>query len=450
MNNHKVSIVANKIASLIFTTLIFTTNASAQKNILIPVNTTYVIGIENLIHPSLVNKLYQISRNKLIWFLPNEQSPLLRRLLKAKIDSSGYLGLQKNKFHINELNQNADKVFSVKDSLAAMRADRIFTDAAIAFCKDLYQGADIGNCISYDELSPKYEESDNAYLVMNLAAVRSCSELLNFLNSLEPNNTEYFILKSEMQARYDSLSYFEKQQLTSSMNFCRWIHHFHFEKYMVVNIASATLRYYEFNTVKLTMKVVAGKPSTRTPRFTAHCDEIILYPYWNVPTTIALHELLPEFKTNPAKVDDLNMQLIDSKGNIIDHHKLNWRNYNKSYFPFRIRQSTGCDNSLGVIKFNLTSPLGIYLHDTNNKVAFMSGLRYYSHGCIRVEEPIGLANYLLPHPIDSLYLESCLRDQVPVPMSLLKPVPVFVVYQTAEANVAGKVKYYKDVYGLLK
>jgi murein L,D-transpeptidase YcbB/YkuD len=159
---------------------------------------------------------------------------------------------------------------------------------------------------------------------------------------------------------------------------------------------------------------------------------------------------LPQFKRNPGDVDLLNMQLIDASGNVIDHHKLNWKNYSRSYFPFHIRQSTGCDNSLGVVKFNLTSPLGVYLHDTNNKTAFLSNYRYYSHGCIRVQEPIKLANYLTPNPIDSSFLESCLKDQVPFPINLIKPVPVFVVYQTVEADTKNAIKYYKDVYGILK
>jgi L,D-transpeptidase YcbB len=102
------------------------------------------------------------------------------------------------------------------------------------------------------------------------------------------------------------------------------------------------------------------------------------------------------------------------------------------------------------MKFNLTSPLGVYLHDTNNKAGFLSNYRYYSHGCIRIQEPIKLANYLLPNLIESDFVESCFKDQVPFPINLINPVPVFIVYQTAEADIKNVVKYYKDVYGLLK
>ena len=409
-----------------------------------------IASAQNLLHPLLVNKLYKISANKILWFLHDEQSHLLRQALKNKIDSSINIGLKKNKYHSNEINQNAEKNFSEEDSLAAMQLDRIFTDAAIAYCKDVYQGADINQRFMYDEVSTKYEDADNIYLLNKLAAATSANELLHFLNSLEPNDKEYLLLKNELQSKSDSLTSLQNLQLTTSINFYRWIHHFHFEKYIVVNIASANLRYYEYDSMKLRMKVVVGKPSTKTPRFAAYCNQVILYPYWNVPQSIALNELLPKFKNNPKHVDELNMQLIDAKGNIVDHYKLNWKNYNKSYFPFRIRQSTGCDNSLGVMKFNLTSPYAIYVHDTNNKTVFKSGLRYLSHGCIRVEEPIELANYLLPNKIDSKFIESCLKDQVPVPINLIKPVPVFVVYQTVETDIKNEIKYYKDVYGLLK
>ncbi len=198
------------------------------------------------------------------------------------------------------------------------------------------------------------------------------------------------------------------------------------------------------------MKVVVGKPSTRTPRFAANCNQVILYPYWNVPASIAGKELLPKIKRNQGYIDELNMQLLDKDGNIVNHHRVNWEKYSSNYFPFRLRQSIGCDNSLGVIKFNLTSPFSVYLHDTNFKGAFLSDRRYFSHGCIRIEKPIELANYLLNNKIDSTFLSSCLKNQVPVPINLDKLVPVFVTYQTAVANDKGGITFYKDVYGLLK
>jgi Uncharacterized protein conserved in bacteria len=404
----------------------------------------------NLIHPSLVNKLYRLTGNKLRWFAGEGQSQLLRKELKSRIDNSEYVGLLKNKYHSYELNENIDKIFLLQDSLIALQIDRIFTDAAIAYCKDLYQGSGIAKWMGYDEISKKYEEADNSFLLNKLASVTSGNDLATFINSLEPKTKEYLVLKNKLQSGADTLTSFQKKQVTTSINFYRWIHHFNFEKYIVVNIPSATLRYYEYDSLKLPMKLVVGKTSTKTPRFAAYCNQVILYPYWNVPSSIALKELLPKIKRNPKYIDDLNMQLVNSKGQVINHYNLNWSNYSSSYFPFRLRQSTGCDNSLGVIKFDLTSPFSVYLHDTNNKNAFLSSTRFLSHGCIRLEKPIDLANNILFNKIDNKFLEACLKDQVPVPVNVTKPVPVFVIYQTAEADTKNELKFYKDIYGLLK
>jgi murein L,D-transpeptidase YcbB/YkuD len=198
------------------------------------------------------------------------------------------------------------------------------------------------------------------------------------------------------------------------------------------------------------MKIVAGQPSKRTPRFAAWCDKIILYPYWNVPRKIAVNELLPVFKRSPSMVAIMNMQIIDGQGRVLDPARIQWELYNKENFPYSMRQSTGCDNALGVIKFDINSPYDVYMHDTNFKLAFLSSRRYYSHGCIRLEKPIELGNELLHDRLDTTFLRSCLKDQKPVTLSLDRPVPVFVVYFTAEADAMGKVNYHKDVYHLLK
>jgi len=400
-----------------------------------------------LIHTSLVNSFYKMNSNKLFWFNRGENFHLLRIELKNIIDSSAAAGLEKNKYHYTEIQQNLYRSFDETDTTTAMQWDRMFTDAAIAYSKDIYMGTNISSWVSYDEVSKSYVEPGNQYLLNHLIVSITPGQLRNYFRSIEPLDIEYVTMKDELQTQTKNA--FRKLQLSTSLNLYRWVHHFHFEKWIIVNIGAATLRYYEQDSLMLRMRAVVGKPSTKTPRFAAHCNQVILYPYWNVPSSIALNEMLPKFKRDPNQVDNLNMQVLNLKGRLIDHHKLNWRSYSKNYFPFQLRQSTGCDNSLGVIKFDLTSPYSVYLHDTNFKTAFMSGWRYYSHGCIRIEEPIELANRILNNKIDNKYLESCLKDQIPVPLILDHPVPVFVVYMTAETDKDNKIQYYKDIYGLL-
>ncbi len=268
------------------------------------------------------------------------------------------------------------------------------------------------------------------------------------MESLEPGDKEYAALKKELGNQVEKDHKDTVAILQLSMNYYRWVHHFKFEKMIVINLPEARLRYYENDSLVLNMKTVVGKTSTPTPRFATVCDQVILYPYWYVPASILFTEYLPRIRKNPSWIDANNMQVVDGSGKIMDHMKMNWASFNAGNFPFMLRQSTGCDNALGVIKFNIATPYGVYLHDTNNKTAFFSGLRYYSHGCIRIEEPFELGNKLLAGKLDTAYLQSCFRDKRPEFIKLVQHVPVFSVYMQAVGSTSGKVFYYRDIYKL--
>jgi murein L,D-transpeptidase YcbB/YkuD len=403
---------------------------------------------ETLIYPLLVNKFYQLNAGQLLWFSANENSKPLRRQLLSVIDTSVEYGIINKPYHYSEIKQWLDS--APPDSILTAKTEKLFTDAAIAVFKDIYQGYALKPGAGFDPISPKFSDKDDEYLITCLLQVHSAGQLWGMISLLEPHETEYLQLKKELKLQKEKNDKLKIQQLIISMNYFRWIHHFRLDKYIVVNIPAANLRYYEQDSLMLFMKTVVGKPSTPTPRFSAYFTEVILYPYWYVPGSIVMNELLPKIKRNPSVLDDMNMQVIDGSGKILDHHKINWSSYNSNNFPYTLRQSTGCDNSLGVIKFNIISPYGVYLHDTNNKTAFLSGSRFYSHGCMRIEEPIKLANHLLHEKLDTTFLQSCFKEQKPIPVLLDKPVPVFVIYRMAETDPAGKVRYYRDIYKLLK
>ncbi len=398
-----------------------------------------------LLHPVLVNKFYNLNHQQAFWFTSSASSSEIRSYFLQVIDSSKKSGLNREKYHYSEIKNN----IIPKDSVELMKLDRIFTDAVIAYSKDLYQGTDIHKWISNDEVSGKYATTDDEYILNNILKVNSVPGLNNTLLCFEPNEIEYSVLKIELKKQLASNNTIVINQLYATINLYRWIHHFHFDKFIVVNIPSATLRYYERDNMKLQMKVVVGKPSTKSPRFSTWCYQVVLYPYWNVPADIGLKELLPRFKKHPASLDAMNMQVLGKNGKVIDHHGIDWSEYNRGNFPYSFRQCTGCDNSLGVIKFNLTDPFSVYLHDTNFKLAFLKDRRFLSHGCIRVEKPIELGNYLLNNKIDSNFLKACYKDLEPMPMNLEKRVPVFVVYMPLEAN-ADSIVYYKDIYRLFR
>jgi len=326
--------------------------------------------------------------------------------------------------------------------------DRWFAEAALVFSRDLYLGSGVRKGISFDGISGQYNARDEQYLAEGLAGVNTGADLQEWLNMLIPADRDYIIMRDSL-AMYRALwQPGRAERLSWAMNMKRWVYHFRFERMIVVNIPSADLRYYAGNSLSLYMKVVAGQPSKRTPRFATWCNGIVLYPYWNVPHKIAIRELLPLFKKTPELVGAMEMEVVDNRGRKVDPSGIRWASYTVANFPYEIRQAPGCFNALGVIKFNIVSPFDVYMHDTNLKKAFTSASRYFSHGCIRLERPIDLGRSLLENRLDTSYLLSCFRDQKPAPVALEKPVPVFVVYQTVGVDPGGKLAWYKDIYQL--
>jgi murein L,D-transpeptidase YcbB/YkuD len=403
---------------------------------------------EELFNKDMVARYYQINNQQWRWFARDTVSVSLRSKLLQILDRAPLLGLSKFEYHYDEL--VAAHAIKTTDSLTLQNADRLFTDAALTFAKDIYAGRNITRWVYADEISASCAERDTDTLVKQLGALQNDSLLENFFMRLQPSTNEYRLLKKELGIKLKEDDTSAIKTLTISLNIYRWVNHFNMQQSIVINIPSARLQYYVGDSIVLKMKVVLGKPATPTPCMATYCNQVILYPYWNVPQQIAVNELLPLFKLFPKMADALNMQVLDKKGNIVNNHKIKWTSYNKNNFPYRFRQSTGCDNSLGVIKFNLTSPYDVYLHDTNLKNSFSSEHRYYSHGCIRLEKPIELARLILNDKLDTTFLQSCLKDQKPVPVNVKVKVPVFIVYMPVEVDSNNSVVYYKDVYDFIR
>lgn len=270
------------------------------------------------------------------------------------------------------------------------------------------------------------------------------------LDSLESNDRHYRQLIAYCMRclvddyMADSLTI---EQVQETLNTYRWLNRFVADKRVVVNIPSATLRVIDRqgNTL-LNSRVVVGKSTTPTPLFTAFIPSVVMYPYWNVPRSITVRELLPKIRKNPAAtLDAMNLQIINAKGNVVDPKTINWTT--KS-FSYRLRQSTGCDNALGILKFNVTSPYDIYLHDTNVRQALTKENRQLSHGCIRVEKPAQLANLLLGYArFGADYLTNCPINASPKTIPLPAAVPVIMTYNLVDMDEAGAVRVYRDVYG---
>lgn len=242
-------------------------------------------------------------------------------------------------------------------------------------------------------------------------------------------------------------------ELKIALNYLRWVDQIkQTSSVLLLNIPSAYLMVYDQGKIVLDSKVIVGKPATPTPTVTSTITQVILYPFWNVPHKIATKELLPSIKENIDFLEAGNYQVLNNDGVVLNPYKINWSNLSAGYFPYHIRQSTGCDNSLGIVKFEFYNPFTVYLHDTPSKGLFSFNKRYFSHGCMRVEKPIELAHLLLGRnriAIDTLTAKGCLNQQAPKPVVIEKELSVIILYSTVWYNKEGVVKFYDDVYNKL-
>ncbi|WP_121355557.1 L,D-transpeptidase family protein [Flavisolibacter nicotianae] len=243
------------------------------------------------------------------------------------------------------------------------------------------------------------------------------------------------------------------QALRIFINTLRWLDQL--EKsgpVLVLNLAATRFFLYENGKILFESKVIAGKKSTPSPTLTSTITEVILYPYWMVPSKIATKEMLPRIRRNIGYLEEGNYQVLNRSGHAVNPYSINWWALSRGYFPYVIRQSTGCDNALGIVKFNFSNPFTVYLHDTPTKTLFSSDRRYYSHGCMRIEKPIELARYLLGFnriAIDTLTAKGCLEHQSPLPVPVQKRLPLVVLYSTVWYTANGDLRFYEDVYGKL-
>lgn len=240
------------------------------------------------------------------------------------------------------------------------------------------------------------------------------------------------------------------EQLNRAINTVRWLRCTREQNrhVIVVNIPSATLLAYSNGKLSLESRIIVGKLSTRTPTLASTITEIVFYPYWMVPKKIAVNELLPLIKSDIGYLSANSMVLLNTAGKIVNPHAINWGELNSGYFPYTIRQSTGCDNSLGIVKLIFCNPYSVYLHDTPWKNLFKRTKRYFSHGCMRIEKAVELSKLILCDKVslvDSLVNVTHIPNH-PVIITLSQKVPVFVLYNTAWIDSTSSLHFYEDVY----
>lgn len=242
------------------------------------------------------------------------------------------------------------------------------------------------------------------------------------------------------------------EQIALTLERLRWTPLRQAARMVVVNVPEFVLRAYEVRSgkinVKLTMKVIVGKAlDTRTPLFDEEMRFIEFSPYWNVPPSIARQETVPHLRADPGYLTRQDMEFVTASGQVVTTLAPEYLDAVLSG-AWRIRQRPGPKNALGDIKFVFPNNDNIYLHHTPSPGLFERDRRDFSHGCIRVQDPVALAKFVLQDDPDwtEERILAAMASRQSSTLRLKQPLTVLIAYSTVVAK-AGRVFFYPDLYG---
>jgi L,D-transpeptidase YcbB len=222
-------------------------------------------------------------------------------------------------------------------------------------------------------------------------------------------------------------------------------------RYIRVNIADFTLEVHERDEVVMTMSVVVGTPYRMTPTFSAQLSYLEFAPYWYVPGTILREDKLPLIRRDPGWIERNHYEIVSWQGGPdrrINPLQIDWSKVNTLNFPGMLRMRPGPWNPLGRVKFMFPNRYAVYLHDTNERQLFSRDERLFSSGCIRIERPLDLAQYLLDgiDGWDCEMIVSALEGTETLKVTLPEKIPVYVLYWTAWVDDRQRLQFRRDIY----
>ena len=390
---------------------------------------------------SLVQKFYILNKEKLYWFSSPERANRAGEWL-AEIITAEKDGIIPNHLHIGKLRAELDNKKIVEDSLYRMRFDWQISALILTYIRTLQQG---NIRFKYDEISVSH---DSVYCD-ELLNMKTSESVVQMVKRLECKDSTYQVLRNFLRDSISITDSIKYRTVQLAMNYRRYLSFNHQPEYILVNIPEMEAGYYRNDSLKVRMRTVVGKILTPTPVMASYITDVVTFPNWNVPRSIAVNEILPKVKRNANYLEQHSLEVVDSKGAVIEDADLKWKSYTARNFPYFFRQSTGAGNALGVLKFNMHNPFSIFLHATSSQSAFAKTDRFLSHGCIRLQKPFELAKNLLRGEID---MEQLRQGKTNTKTKRLKPVrkiATFIIYMPLKVK-GNSVVFLPDPYQLIK
>ena len=218
------------------------------------------------------------------------------------------------------------------------------------------------------------------------------------------------------------------------------------ERYVIVNIPSASVELVESDRVVRRHIAVVGKADRASPMVETRITRVNFHPTWTVPTSIIKKDLIPKMRRDPQTLAKMRIKMLDSKGREVDPSTIDWTTERAANFT--LRQDSGMANALGQVRIDMPNREAVYMHDTPSKRLFLADARFHSSGCVRVADVKDFVTWLLaPQGWEMSRVNDSLAKPDRKDISLTKPVPVAWVYLTGWANRQGVVQFRDDVYG---
>lgn len=352
-------------------------------------------------------------------------------------------------------NQNFEKIIAYGQSIGLGADSTLYGEKGILrYLEEMGYGHKPAHIRYFEKVMPV----DSVKVQMAGWELAQGKDIQKAMENLEPPYESYKSLKKHYKRLIDSNKSDSAALVAETLNAYRWMHRQSQDsgRMVLVNISGAYLKGLDsLGNEELRMNVIVGKSDTKTPGLDTYATNVITFPYWNIPTSIALGEMLPRIRDNVYYLERNGIEVLDRKGKVVDPTQIDWSSISEGNFPYRFRQDTGEGNSLGFMKVNLQNPYAIYLHDTDVRTLFGTDQRWRSHGCVRLEKPAQLANFIAGEKIvEENFVEDALatpeEERKPKTYPLKKKVPTFLYYLPADVDKAGNLTYYKDVYDLEK
>ena len=413
------------------------------------------------------------ARNSPLWVVAGQPTPAALALLRTLEQADAY-GLQPQDYDADGLAALAAQGMGAGAAVStatgepipngAMGAQRWATfdvnlsAAALKLICDLHYGRIDPRAAGFDLGAPRTDDLDLTRELTRLAAARDISPLLA---AIEPQFLHYRLLE-QVLAHYRLLAASEPaaaanvRKIDLTLERWRWLPTFKTPP-VIVNIPQ--FRLFAFRTTAdraadiLQMDVIVGRtfPRTRTPVFVADMNSVIFRPYWDVPRSIMLREELPKIRANPAYLAAQHLQIVSGAGDGATPLPPTPASVQALVSgAARLRQQPGPDNALGLIKFDLPNQYSVYLHSTPAQQLFLRQRRAFSHGCIRVSDPVALAAYVLrdtPGDWTPARIRAAMNGAQTRRVRLVRPIRVIILYGTVLAKEDGEVLFFDDLYG---